>query len=110
MNCWIMPKTKKIPPGSSGSERNGQSMAAQERFCTVEEFEAVAPRPENRVRRIEYVGRKIIEVVSNIYTSKIAAKILIEFGIYLKGKNLGDITGADGGCVVSGERYKPHPA
>jgi Uma2 family endonuclease len=85
-------------------------MVAQERFYTVEEFEAIAAQPQNRERRLEFIGGEIIEVVSNNYSSKVAAKILIEFGIHLKGKNLGDVTGADGGYMVSGERYIPDAA
>ena len=85
-------------------------MVAQTRFYSVEEFEAFVLLPENREHLYEFIGGEIVEVVSNNYSSKIAATILAEVGMYLKGKNLGDVTGADGGYSVSGERYIPDVA
>lgn len=85
-------------------------MAVQEQYYTVEEFEQIALRPENRERKLEYIGGEIIEVVSNNFSSKVAAIILIAIGMHIKGKNLGDVTGADGGYIVSGERYMPDVA
>ncbi|MBZ0298506.1 MAG: Uma2 family endonuclease, partial [Anaerolineae bacterium] len=85
-------------------------MAIQQKLYTVEEFEAVAQLPENRDRRLEYIGGEIVEVVSSNYSSKIAANFLAAIGVYIKGKNLGDVTGADGGYMVSGERYIPDVA
>ncbi len=85
-------------------------MAVQEKQYTVEEFEQIALRPENRERRLEYIGGAIIEVVSNNYASKIAAAVLIAIGMWVKDKHLGDVTGADGGYIVSGERYIPDVA
>ncbi|MAS36710.1 MAG: hypothetical protein CL610_22085 [Anaerolineaceae bacterium] len=85
-------------------------MAVHEKLYTIEEFEHLVMLPENRDRKLEYIGGEIIEVVSNNYSSKVAANILIAIGMYIKGKNLGDVTGADGGYVISGERYIPDVA
>lgn len=79
-------------------------MAVQARV-TVEEFEAIADLPENRDKRLEFVGGEIVEVVSNNYASLIGARFLIEIGIHVKAHKLGYVTGADGGNKVSGERY-----
>jgi Uma2 family endonuclease len=46
-------------------------------------------------------------VPSNPFSSKIAATLLVEIGIYLKKSNLGHLTGEAGGYMVSGERYAP---
>ena len=82
-------------------------MAVQERFLTVEAFEQFVLLPENRNWLFEYIAGSVVEVVSNNYSSKIAANILAEMRMFIKGKNLGDVTGADGGYRVSGERYMP---
>jgi Uma2 family endonuclease len=85
-------------------------MAVQTRRATVEEFDQFVQLPENADRLFEYVGGEITEVVSNNYSSEIAARILIEIGIYVKSRNVGRVTGADGGYRVSGERYIPDVA
>jgi Uma2 family endonuclease len=85
-------------------------MAVQTKRATVEEFDQFVQLPENADRLFEYVGGEIIEVVSNNYSSEIAARILIEIGIFVKNKNMGRVTGADGGYMVSGERYIPDVA
>lgn len=85
-------------------------MGVSVRRYTVEEFEAFVLQPENADRRFEFVGGEIVEVVSNSYASETAANILAEIRMFIKGKNLGRITGADGGYVVAGERYIPDVA
>ncbi len=77
---------------------------------TVAEFDLLAALPENADRRLEFIGGEVIEVVSNNYASLIAARILAEIVTYNKQKRLGYITGADGGYMVSGERYIPDVA
>lgn len=85
-------------------------MTLREQAYTVEQFEQYALLPENQERRLEYLGGQIIEVVSNNYSSKIAANILAEIRMFIKSKGLGDVTGADGGYAVFGERYIPDVA
>ena len=77
---------------------------------TLAEFDELVRQPENADKRLEFIGGEVVEVVTNNYASKIAARLLIEIGIFLKGKDLGDVTGADGGYRVSGERYIPDVA
>lgn len=84
-------------------------MVTQTRL-TVEEFDRIASLPENAHKRLEFIGREIVEVVTNNYCSMIAARFIFELISYNKGKNLGYITGADGGYMVSGERYIPDVA
>ncbi|MBZ0291337.1 MAG: Uma2 family endonuclease [Anaerolineae bacterium] len=85
-------------------------MVIQQKNFTVEAFEAFAQQPENRERRLEYIGGEVVEVVSNPLSSKIAAKVIIYLGMYLLQNDIGHVTGADGGYRVSGERYIPDAA
>ncbi len=82
----------------------------QTRRLTVEEFERLAEQPENADKRLEYIGGDVIEVVSNNYSSEIAMLIGARLLVFVREKNLGRVTGADGGYVVSGGRYIPDVA
>lgn len=77
---------------------------------TLAEFEAFVRLPENADRRFEYIGGEIHEVVSNNYSSQVAAAILILIGVFVRGNDSGYLTGADGGYTVAGERYMPDVA
>jgi len=86
-------------------------MAVTTQPITVEEFERLATQPENADRRLEFVGGESSEVVSNSYSSLVAARILIKLGAFLEGANVaGYLTGADGGYQVGDERYIPDVA
>ena len=76
----------------------------------VEAFDAFVQQPENADKLYEYVGGEIVEVPSNPYASKISQIISGEIYAFLKGKNLGHLTGEAGGYIVSGERYAPDVA
>jgi len=77
---------------------------------TAQEFDAIAKLPENAERMLELIGGEIVEVPSNPYSSQIAGIIFGELYIFLKGKNLGYLTGEAGGYMVAGERYAPDVA
>lgn len=86
-------------------------MAVPEKIrVTVEEFDEFVNRPENKERLFEYIAGEIVEVVSNNYSSEVAAILLIKIGGHVLAKNLGHVTGADGGYIVSGEKYIPDVA
>ncbi|MBZ0301480.1 MAG: Uma2 family endonuclease [Anaerolineae bacterium] len=86
-------------------------MVSQTRpIATVEEFEAYLQRPELGDESYEFIDGEIIEVVSNNYASRIAAKILIKIGMWIEANDLGDVTGADGGYRIAGDRYVPDVA
>ena len=74
---------------------------------SVEEFDKVALLPQNADKRLEYIGGEIVEMVSNNFASKIAARILVKIGSYVEAHDLGHVTTADGGYKVAGERYMP---
>lgn len=81
-----------------------------ERLMTVEAFDAWVLRPENIGRDYEYIGGRIIEVVSNQKSSSYAALLLGLITLHALRNDLGFTTGADGGYWVAGERYMPDAA
>jgi Uma2 family endonuclease len=85
-------------------------MVLELKLYTVEEFETFILQPENANRDFEYIGGRIVEVVSNNYSSEIGASLLTEVGHFVKSNHLGRVTGADGGYMVVGERYIPDVA
>jgi Uma2 family endonuclease len=85
-------------------------MALQIQHMTVEEFDVFAELPENRDKILEYIGGEVIEVPSNAFASETGSTILGELYVFLRGKDLGHLTGEAGGYMVSGERYAPDVA
>src|SRR5829696_4954055 len=85
-------------------------MTIQERFYTVEEFEAFTELPENVDSLFEFIGGEIFEVPSNPLVSKFASRMNLYIGMYLLQNNIGHLTGESGGYMVSGERYAPDVA
>jgi Uma2 family endonuclease len=55
----------------------------------------------------EYIGGEAVSVVSNNYASQVAMLIGTFITVFVSQRNLGWVTGADGGYVVNGERYIP---
>jgi Uma2 family endonuclease len=85
-------------------------MVFQTKPMTVEEFDKFVLLPENIDREFEFVGGEIYEVVSNPKSSSAAARFITYLGMYLLQNDIGHLTGADGGYMVSGERYIPDAA
>lgn len=80
---------------------------ARPRPYTVEEFDDFVNRPENRNRSFEFIAGEIVEMVSNPLSSNIGSSVSGFIHIYLLQNDIGHLTGADGGYIVSGERYIP---
>jgi Uma2 family endonuclease len=86
-------------------------MAVPEKIrVTLEAFDEYIHLPENADKLFEYIGGAIVEVVSNNYSSEVAALLLIHIGGHVLANKLGHVTGADGGYIVSGEKYIPDVA
>lgn len=86
-------------------------MAVREhKAMSTEAFDRFAERPENADKLLEFIGGEVFEAPSNPYASEIAGVIFGELYIFLKGKNLGHLTGEAGGCMVGGERFAPDVA
>ena len=77
---------------------------------TMEDFEHFIEQPENADKLFEYIGGEIVEVPSNATASKYIQIIAGEIYIFMKGKDLGHLTGEAGGYMVAGERYAPDVA
>lgn len=75
---------------------------------TLEEFERFISLPENDDRLFEYIEGEIVEVVTNSYSSEIAANIMIRLGGYVLNQRLGHITGEAGGYQMGNNRYLPN--
>jgi Uma2 family endonuclease len=83
-------------------------MASPSKTMTVAEFDIYALLPENAERVLEFIGGEIFDVVSNNYSSQIAGELLFQLKLFLKTNQIGGyVTGADGGYMVSSERYIP---
>ncbi len=75
---------------------------------TVEDFDQYIKLPENANKVFELVGGEITEVTSHTISSQIAIEIAFYIKLHLFQNNLsGAVMGADGGYIVSGERYCP---
>ncbi len=83
-------------------------MVFETRPVTIEEFERYILLPENIHRNFEFIAGEIVEkMVSSRRSANVAAWILIQMGTFVLEHDLGTVSGADGGYIVSGERYIP---
>jgi Uma2 family endonuclease len=87
-----------------------QSMAISERIFTPEEFEQFVLLPEHGDTAFELINGRVYPVVSNNRSSRIAGKILTYINWFVLENDLGYVTGADGGYVVSGQHFIPDVA
>jgi Uma2 family endonuclease len=90
--------------------RTERVMAVQKQVMTVEEFDEWAFLPENRDKRLEYIGGEIIDVTSNAYSSELAMWILWLLGNFVHPRKLGHLTGEGAGYIVGGARVSPDVA
>ena len=86
-------------------------MVIQTRLITGDEFDRFVTLPENANRNFELIAGEIIEkMVSHPRSSKIALWMMGKVSDFVDKHDLGHVTGADGGYIVSGERYIPDGA
>lgn len=74
---------------------------------SVDEFMKIALAPENVDRRLQLIDGEIIEVVSNNKVSKTAARLITFVNGFALPRNIGEMSGADGGYTIEGEQYIP---
>ncbi len=74
---------------------------------TAAEFERWADLPENRDRLFELINGEIVVVTSNDYSSELAILIGHYLLAFVLPRNLGRVTGADGGYMFGEDRYIP---
>jgi len=78
------------------------------RPVSVEEFDRYIMLPENIQRSFELIAGEIVEkTVLNSRSSNVALWIMARVSIFVDEHDLGFVSGADGGYIVSGERYIP---
>jgi Uma2 family endonuclease len=85
-------------------------MAVQTQRITVEQFDQLVTQPAYADRLLEYIRGEMVEVVSNQISSHIATRIVRRLAAFVEDRDLGYLTGADGGYMVAGERYIPDVA
>jgi Uma2 family endonuclease len=77
---------------------------------TVEAFDRFAELPHNRDKKLEWLDGEIIEVPSNPYSSKLAIRIAAPLLLFVDARDLGHVTGEQGGYIVAGARLAPDVA
>ncbi|MCA0455095.1 MAG: Uma2 family endonuclease [Chloroflexi bacterium] len=85
-------------------------MVLQTKPISDAEFDHFVTLPENADRNFEFIAGEIIEVVSNNLSSYLGAKLSGRVSVFAEDNKLGRVTGADGGYVISGEKYIPDAA
>lgn len=77
---------------------------------SVADFDAFVKRPENADKLFEFIAGETFEVPSNAFSSKLSIIIAVLLYHFVFEKNLGHVTGEQGGYMVNGERYAPDVA
>ena len=85
-------------------------LAEPRTIITEEAFAAFLDREENVDRRFELLDGEIIEVPSNAFSSHIAGVLLAALLAYVRPRQLGYVTGEQGGYRVSGQTVAPDVA
>jgi Uma2 family endonuclease len=75
------------------------------------DFDEWVNTPENQQRHFELFDGEIIEkMVSGPESSRLSLLLLLQLGAYVYAKNLGQMTGADGGYQIGDNRFIPDGA
>jgi Uma2 family endonuclease len=87
-------------------------MAIQERLYTAEEFWEIAQRPENQDKRLELIDGVIVEMApSSQKNTVVAGRIIYFLNAFVIPRDLGYVTGPDGGFTIDGHNgYQPDAA
>lgn len=76
----------------------------------VDEFDEWVMLPENIDKNYEFIGGRVVQVVSQYESSEIGVLVGGLLAIFVRERKLGYVTGSDGGYHVMGERYIPDAA
>ncbi len=87
-------------------------MAIQEKLYTAEEFWEIAQRPENQEKRLELIDGVIVEMAPSSQKNTVVAGRMIYFlNAFVIPRNLGYVTGPDGGYTIDEHNgYQPDAA
>lgn len=79
-------------------------MAVQDRLYTADDLWEIAHLPENDDKRFELINGVIYELPPSSPANTIVAGLFVhKFNLYLEQHDLGYVTGADGGFIISGQ-------
>jgi Uma2 family endonuclease len=77
-------------------------------MVTAEEFEHFLIQPENLSQYFQLIGGRIVEKqISSVRSSIVSLWMMSKIAVFVEARDLGWLTGADGGYIVSGEYYIP---
>jgi Uma2 family endonuclease len=86
-------------------------MMIEQKTWTVEEFDRYIALPENVSRNFEFIAGGIVEkMVSSPRSSTIGGFMVTTLTIHVRERDLGRVTGPDGGYVVGGAKLIPDVA
>ncbi len=87
-------------------------MLIHEKLYTADEFWEIAHRPENADKRLELIDGVIVEMASSSQKNTVIAMLIgYFFNAFVIPRNLGYVTGADGGYTISlHNAYQPDVA
>lgn len=74
---------------------------AVQKMLTLDEFQAFLEQRQDDDTIYELIEGEVVEVSPNFQTSVIASRILAPLFVFVEARNLGYVTGADGGYKVS---------
>jgi Uma2 family endonuclease len=85
----------------------GNAMAVQEKLYSAEEFWEIASLPENQERRLELEDGVIIDMGSSSPINTVTAMRIGHFlNVFVIPRDLGFVTGADGGFKLASKRVR----
>jgi len=86
-------------------------MVIQQKPLTVEDFDRSIALTENMDRDFEFIAGGIVEkMVSSPRSSTIGGYLVTVLTVHVRERDLGRVSGADGGYVVMGEKVIPDAA
>lgn len=78
-------------------------MTVDKQLYTLNEYRTIVDMSENRDRILELIQGEIVEKMPSFTPSRIAVRISSRLSLYVDEHNLGYVTGADGGYIMSDE-------
>ena len=85
-------------------------MVLETRQYTLTEFFEFIKKPHNAARHFEWINGEVVEVVASGYASRVAARFVRYIDTFADEHDLGAVTTADGGYMISGKPYIPDVA
>ncbi len=78
-------------------------MAVDKQLYTLDQYRTILAMPENRDRILELIDGELVEKMPSFTPSRIALRVAYHLSSYLDAHDIGYVTGADGGYIMSDE-------